>query len=804
MSVHRERAGGNPAPGSRHSAADPPCLTAAILALEAGQWPVPITPIDAKGDSPGKRPIAKEWGKERPDEKYLRATFRRCPKAGVGLKLGAEGGIVDIDVDDPGPAAPVLRRMFPDGTPSTGGWKNAEGRFHLLFLWDDRFARYGKAIVKGGAHYPGLEIRIGAAPGSPKQFQSVIPPSLMANGAQRKWNGNPEILPPPDSLFADLDRYALPQNSAEGPKAPPLANLPKAGDAPLSDVELATDALNHLGAAYYDEYHAWVQVGFALHSLGQEGLALWDNWSRSGRTYREGVCATRWQTMGDEGVKLGSLFKWAKGAGWIRPKPPKKTKESANGTPVPPTSNGRHVASEAPAPRFHRTDMGNGKRLAHRHGEDLRHLKKWTKWFVWDQRHWSLDDTDAVARLGKETALSIYSEAVDADDEERQKIAKHAIASEGRSRIDAMIYLAKSEPEIAIKPSDLDKDPWLLNCLNGTLELSTATLREHRREDMITKLCQVAYDPDALCPLWDLTIKRIFAGNTHLISYFQRLCGVALTGSVREQILPILYGVGANGKSTILNALLAMFGPDYAMKATPDLLLVKRSESHPTDRASLFGMRLIVAIETAEGSRLNESMIKELTGSDIIRARRLYEDSWEFKPTHKIMLCTNHRPEVKGTDHAIWRRLKMVPFNVVIPDEDQDKDLPDKLLGELPGILAWCVRGCVAWQEIGLSEPSEVTAATKEYRDGEDILGEFITENCVIGDPYRIKASELYEKYRDHSEESGESPVTLRKFGLAMTERGYKRLPSAGTWYLGIDLRQDKKKPKPPEPKRST
>ncbi len=179
----------------------------------------------------------------------------------------------------------------------------------------------------------------------------------------------------------------------------------------------------------------------------------------------------------------------------------------------------------------------------------------------------------------------------------------------------------------------------------------------------------------------------IFGGNDQLIRYWQRLCGLALTGSTAEQILPILHGTGANGKSTVLNAILAMLGPDYAMKAPPDLLMSKRNEPHPTGVADLFGKRLVLAIESGEGARIDETLVKELTGSDPIRARRMRENHWEFRPTHKIMLCTNHAPRVRGTDHAIWRRLKLVPFSVTIPDDKQDKALPDKLAAELPGIL---------------------------------------------------------------------------------------------------------------------
>ena len=227
------------------------------------------------------------------------------------------------------------------------------------------------------------------------------------------------------------------------------------------------------------------------------------------------------------------------------------------------------------------------------------------------------------------------------------------------------------------------------------------------------------------------------------------------------------------------------------MKAPPDLLMVKRSQEHATERASLFGMRLVVAIETGEGVRLNEVMVKELTGGDQITARRMREDYWSFWPTHKVFLCTNHRPTVRGTDLAIWRRLKLIPFTVTIPEEEQDKSLPGQLAQELPGILAWCVRGCLDWQELGLDPPDEVEAATASYKQDEDIIGVFLSEECHVSSELRTRASSLYARYKKWAEASGEHPSVQRKFGRAMTERGFARHENNGIWYLGIGLRQE-------------
>jgi putative DNA primase/helicase len=360
------------------------------------------------------------------------------------------------------------------------------------------------------------------------------------------------------------------------------------------------------------------------------------------------------------------------------------------------------------------------------------------------------------------------------------------IKSEAAPRINAMLDMARSEPGIPILPEAFDRNPWLLNCANGTLELKTGRLREHRREDYITKLCPVEYHEGAEAPRFQDFMRDIFDDNTALIQYLQRLAGRCLTGDVSEQDLHIFWGGGANGKSTLLNVLLEMLGLDYAMKAPAELLMVKRGESHPTERADLFGKRLVVATETEEGRQLAESLVKELTGGDRIRARRMREDFWEFGPTHKVVLCTNHKPRIKGTDHAIWRRIRLVPFTVTFSEDKQDKHLPEKLRAELPGVLLWAVQGCLEWQHHGMETPESVLVATKEYQVGEDLLAQWLAECCLTGPNYRARARDLYANYHAWCERGGETPQKQRGFGEAMTERGLKRETSNGTWYVGV------------------
>jgi putative DNA primase/helicase len=401
-----------------------------------------------------------------------------------------------------------------------------------------------------------------------------------------------------------------------------------------------------------------------------------------------------------------------------------------------------------------------------------------------------VDNPAVVHQLGKQTARKILAEASTVGDDSVKGMISWARQTESRSRLMSIIALAAVEENIPIAHTDLDQDPWLLNVRNGTIDLRTGELRPHCRSDLITSLVPVTFDPKAQCPLYDEVLGRIFDDNVDLIPFWERLCGIALTGDVSEQILPILYGTGSNGKTTLVKTLVNLLGPDYAMIAPPGLLLVRRHEAHPTERASLFGKRLVVEMETKEGGRLNEPLVKHLTGSDPITARRMNEDFWMFNPTHKLWLCTNHKPEIKGTDHAIWRRTKLVPFGVTIPEDQADREIPEKLRAEYPGILAACVRACLDWQRNGLRPPEVVTEATKEYRAEQDLLGGFIADDCIQGPSFRVRSKILYEKYRERTQHLGGEPVSLTAFGLAMKERGFEKIENHGMWYLGIGLRQ--------------
>jgi len=420
---------------------------------------------------------------------------------------------------------------------------------------------------------------------------------------------------------------------------------------------------------------------------------------------------------------------------------------------------------------YNRTDLGNAERLVHRHGYNFRYVPPWGRDLVFDGKRWKMDDILELRRMAKDTVRKIYGEAEHAPDETTRKaIAKHAFASEAESRLSSMISLARSEEGIPVLPDQLDTNPWLFNTLNGTIDLRTGELRPHNRGDLITKLAPVEYNPDAKAPTFNAFLEKVLPPG--VIKFVRKGVGYSLTGDVSEQALFFLHGSGANGKTTLMNAVLGLSG-DYGMQAAPDLLVAK-GNTHPTELADLFGARFVASTEVEDGRRLAENLTKQLTGGDRIKARYMRQDFWEFSPTHKIWLAANHKPEVRGTDYAIWRRIKLIPFEVTIPKAEQDPRLPEKLKEELPGILAWAVRGCLEWRAEGLGEPEEVTRATESYRAEQDVLAAFIEECCWVDGNAQVKFKDLWTAYQEWCQEAGEHSGSRMKFGKRLDERGFE------------------------------
>ncbi len=442
---------------------------------------------------------------------------------------------------------------------------------------------------------------------------------------------------------------------------------------------------------------------------------------------------------------------------------------------------------------FNLTDYGNAERFVSQHGQDVRHCYAWAQWLEWDGRRWQVDSTGAIERRAKLTTRSIYSEAAQVEDpDQRKALGEWARKTETKSRLQSMIDLARSEPGIPVLVEELDANPWLLNCQNGTLNLQRGVLRPHNSGDLLTKCVPVAYDPQAKCPAFLSFLSSIMGDRPALVEFLQRSIGYALTGDTREQILLLLYGLGANGKTTLLNLVAEMMG-DYGQQTDTDALMAKQAGGINNDLARLRAARFVAAVETEEGRRLAEVKIKQLTGGDTVTARFLFQEFFEFKPQFKLFLATNHKPQIRGTDNAIWRRVRLVPFDVTFAPEQQDKTLPDKLRAELPGILNWAVQGCLKWQRTGLGLPDEVKAATAAYREEQDVVAAFLAECCVFDQHAQASAKDINSAYQDWCKASGQRHITSIELGKRLAERGLRAKKGTGgaRKWLGLGLLED-------------
>jgi len=440
-------------------------------------------------------------------------------------------------------------------------------------------------------------------------------------------------------------------------------------------------------------------------------------------------------------------------------------------------------------PRFAPTDVGNAERLVSLYGTEFCWVHKWKSWMVFDGTRWARDESNTVERYAKQAVRSILADAAQIEDKEtRTKLVTHAMQSESNGRIIGLIARAKAEPGVAQRTEIFDRHPFLLNVANGCLDLRTGRLGSHDRTHFLTKCAPVPFDPEALCPTWERFLLDVFGGRYDLISYVQRAVGYSLTGDTSEQCLQLMHGSGSNGKSTFLEVLQALFG-DYGIQADFSTFLDGKTQDGPrNDVARLAGARMVRSSEVGEGKRFNESLVKALTGSETIAARFLFSESFEFTPTFKLWFAANHKPVIRGTDHAIWRRVRLIPFDVQFSGEKKDGQMKEKLMAELPGILAWAVAGCLLWIENGLNPPPDVQAATDDYRRESDVIGSFLEDSCETGAGLKVGATELYHAYKKWAKDSGEYELSMTAFGRRLEERGFGVRKCGVKYRLGLRL----------------
>lgn len=437
-------------------------------------------------------------------------------------------------------------------------------------------------------------------------------------------------------------------------------------------------------------------------------------------------------------------------------------------------------------------DTGNALRMVDLFGDRIRYHYADKRWLIYDKVKWSYDNAGLIWKMIDKTMASISLEEKHYADigleNEFRKHLKKCRSNNAKRALEKEI-----QHHVGITPGVLDRHKLLLNTPGGVVDLKAFTVTPNDPGNYITKATAVSYKPGAKCPLWLKFLDDIFAGDRELIRYVQKAVGYSLSGLTDEQCAFILYGNGRNGKSTWIDIIRYICG-DYATNIQPETLMTRTQQGAAnSDIARLKGARFVTSVEPNEGVRLNEGLLKQLTGDDVVTARKLYGDEFEFKPEFKLWMATNHRPVIRGTDTGIWRRIHLIPFTVQIPEEQVDKKLKDKLLCEAEGILCWCVEGMRLYHEEGLKKPASVCRATEEYRKDMDTISKFLDE-CTVSAPMRcVKAKDLYTVYTKWCDLYGEFKLTNTQFGREITKRYQKRRIMNGNVYDGLDFSADYK-----------
>lgn len=445
------------------------------------------------------------------------------------------------------------------------------------------------------------------------------------------------------------------------------------------------------------------------------------------------------------------------------------------------------VVEDKPKKKFRLTELGNAERIAYEYGHVIKYVSD-IGWYIWDGKRWKLDTKKEIERITAKVLRSLYK----SEDELEAKWARMCERRNIRmNSIKDLMPLVPGERE------DFDRHKYLFNVENGIVDLKTGKLQQHDRELGLTKITNVSFDENAKCPTWLAFLDQIFLGDQDLVEYMQRLIGYSLTGDISEQIMMFLVGGGSNGKSTFINTIKDLIG-EYGKQAKSDTFIKKKDTGANNDIARLVGARFVSAIESEEGEKLSESFVKQITGGEPVLARFLRQEYFEFVPEFKVFFTTNHKPVIGGLDEGIWRRVKLIPFNLNLPAHKRDKRLPEKLSLEMPGILNWAIEGCMKWQHGRLKEPKVVAEATGKYKDDMDILAPFLDEVCYVDDreneSITIEAKELYNVYERWCFNSGERALGNRSFYRMLETKGFGKTKGSKnrTFLTGITLNERK------------
>ena len=686
----------------------------------------------------GKVPITKGW-QEAPRE-TLEDALAWAVKGNAGLRTGSTSGVVVIDLDeykdeyDPQAVAAL-------SLPATVTARTGRGGRQLYYA-------YGGQVHVGnsaGKLAPAVDTKADGG-------QVVFPGSVHPETHKRyEWVSG---LEPWAVELAELpahivERLTTPNTTPKNAPVASRAKIPPNGDR-YATTALEREVAAVCGANNGTRNETLNKASFSLGTLVGGGFLV--------REQVEQALLDAAQTAGLPQAEADATIRSGIDAGVEHPRQVEDRPAITSRQQIPTLQPGRF-----------RLDLyGNADRFIHLHGKDVLWCEERGQWLVWDGRVWNPDAIRQAPHLAEITIRAMLKEAAEAKDDKTLNWAVRCNKS-AQARKEMLDVVKHRAP---VRPDQFDRNPWLLGVENGAVDLKAGRLVPHGRNLMITALCPTVYDVNARCPRWEQFMVEIMDGNEAMVGALQRMAGYFLTGDISVQILPIFYGPGGNGKNVFLDTVTGLMGP-YATEAPDGLITARRNDEHPTEIADLCGKRLVVASETEEGRKMRIGLVKKLTGNKNLKGRFMRQDYFEFERTHKTVLVTNNMPVITEMSNAIWRRLRLIPFTVTIPENKQDKQLTEKLVAEWPGILAWAVRGCRDWQqrECDLALPEAVQLATAEYRNDSDHVGDFISERCSIWPAnQRMKTAKerIYSAYTDWCRSVSEDMLGRKIFNQRM------------------------------------
>ncbi|MEB0078281.1 phage/plasmid primase, P4 family [Pseudomonas sp. CCI3.2] len=736
-------------------------LKSALELAKRGMAVLPIHPIkdgacsckSGRTCKPGKHPIWTGW-QEKATTDAATVTTEWGKNPGIGVHLG-KSGLVVLDIDPRNGGDESLAKLeqrlglsfdtVAQVIADTGG-----GGQHYYFSTDqqqaDQLAALKPHIVRG---YPGIDLLYG-------DHFCVAAPSMHRSGKAYSWRKGRDdwdwLTGSPDALLALVDSPGEANDDV-------LGSSLQADEESEPNVDRVRSALNHIEADC--DRDSWRDVLFALHSTSWEcarGLAL--EWSKTApglfddNSFRDTWRSAKDQSDKPKRVTLGTLFHMARENGWIDP----LKKVTAD-----------HLEAYG--------DVSNGMRLARKYQGQLLYCINSRRWYGWDDTRWVLGSHAMLA--AKTIAFEITDETLqrlrDAPSDVTKRDHNQALAVlRNVKRLRDMLEVACYEPGMSVLNSGaFDTNPWHLGVPNGVVDLRTGTLLEPNPAQRITKQAGAAFDPDAECPRWLAFLNTTFEGDTETIGFMQRLAGNCVSGSVQEEMMFFLYGLGANGKSVFCTVVEAALG-EYSSTVAPVMLMKGGAREADLNVCRLVGARLASANELGIKDIWDEQRVKSLTSRDKIPARPMYEPFFEFNPTHTLVIRGNHRPGILDSSEGMRRRMVLVPFDKRIPESERRPNLDRELINEeLPGILAWAVRGCLDWQRDGLCIPERIKELSAEYHDDSDLLGGWIEECCRLEVDAETELNKLYFSFTDHCLGERVAAPSKKAFSRQLRDKGF-------------------------------